>query len=286
MTDLDKYKGCPQWAKDIDPRGHGYPSYMDRAAERRQLDECIEATDETVDYLYNEFTPTTCDYQQGSRPLLEMIVEAVCADCATDVERATALVNWRRANYQHIGKCGLGTEEEILLGGYSMCHDASRCLIALCQVAGLGARIVIGLNDAEKGGHTLTEVHAAGKWSLFDPSPCVPFPYYKLPDGTLASAWDIRQDPAIPSRCTPEFESPLTGTVAGFFRNYRLANYSIEESTRNMALRFLRLIAAQKIVENYDYLGHVNHAPPSAHVDLDSIVEKWLGGTLGKGAAE
>jgi len=284
--ELEAYTGCPEWAKNIDPHCHGYPSYMDRAIERRQLDQCIEVTDETVDYLYNEFTPTTCAYQQGSRPLLEMIVDAVCADCSTDLQRATALVHWRRANYQHIGKCGLGTEEEILLGGYSMCHDASRCLITLCQVAGLGARMVVGLNDAERSGHTLTEVYAVGKWSLFDPSPCVPFPYYELPDGTLASGWDLRQDPTIPSRCTPEFESDLTGRVTGFFRNYRLANYSLEESTRNMALRFLRLITAQKIVDNYDYRGHLNHEPLSAYVDLDSIVGKWVSGTMGKGAAK
>ena len=282
MMNLDQYKGCPEWAKNVDPAAHGYPSYMDRAIERRQLDECIEATDETVEYLYNEFTPKTCDYPRGSRPLLEMIVDDVCADCDTDLERALALINWRRTNYQHVGKCGLGTEEEILLGGYSMCHDASRCFITLCQVAGLGARMIIGLHDEKKTGHTLTEAYVAGKWVIFDPSPGIPYAYYKLPDGTFANAWDIRQDPTIPSRCTPHVEESEIRDVSIYFRNYRLANYSLKESTRNVGLRFLRLITAKTIVDNYDYLGHVNHTPPSAFTDLDAILSKWLEGTVRK----
>lgn len=281
MLDLEKYKGLPQWAKDIDPHRHGYPSYLDRAIERVQLDEAIEAVGATRDYLYEEFTPTTTEYVKGTRPLLEQVVGAVCRGCKTDLERAKALIHWRRANYQHIGKCGLGTEEEILLGGYSMCHDASRCFIALCQVAGMGARMIIGLHDARKRGHTLTEIYVAGKWSVFDPSPGMPFPYYPLADGSLASAWEIRRDPKIPSRCKPEFKSDLTKTVGSFFHNYRLANYSLEESTRNMAMRFVRLIAAQKIVENYDYRGHLNHEPLASYTDLDATVGKWLKGTLG-----
>ena len=279
---LDAYTGLPDWCKNADPHRHTYTSYMPRAIERVQLDECIEAVEETVDYLYGEFTPTTCEYQRGTRPLLEAVVDAVCADCASDLDRGMALVQWRRANYQHVSRCGLGSEEEILLGGYSMCHDASRCLIALCQVAGLGARMVIGLNDETQNGHTFTEVYMRGRWSVLDPSPCVPFAFYQLPDGTLASAWEIRQDPTIPSRCEPELDSPLTARVGALFRNFRLANYSLEESTRNMARRFVRLITAQKIVENYDYVGHLNHQPPSAFVDLDDVVKAWLDGTLGE----
>jgi hypothetical protein len=278
--DLNRYKGLPRWAKEADPHRHAYSSYMDRAIERRQLDGAIEAVDATVDYLYGEFTPETCRYVSGTRPLLEMIVDTVCRGCKTDQERAVRLVRWRRANYQHVNKCGLGSEEEILLGGYSMCHDASRSLIALCQVAGMGARMIIGLNDKERSGHTLTEVFVSGKWSVFDPSPCIPFAFYRLPDGTLASAWDIRKDPEIPLRCKPEFASPRVGIVGSYFRNYRLANYSLEESTRNMAVRFLRLVAAQKIVENYDYTGHLNHPPLSAFADLDKMLRKWVRGTL------
>ena len=143
--DLEKFRGLPEWARNKDPHSHCYSSYMDRALEKGQLDQAVEAVDETVDALYGDFTPTTVEYQRGLRPLLERVVDEVCGDCNTDVEKAIALVRWRRANYQHIGKCGLGTEEEILLGGYSMCHDASRVLIALCQVAGIDRSKVLAI---------------------------------------------------------------------------------------------------------------------------------------------
>jgi pyruvate/2-oxoglutarate/acetoin dehydrogenase E1 component len=48
---------------------------MDRAMERKQLDECILAVAETAEYLYTEFTPTTCEYKRGTRPLLESVVK-------------------------------------------------------------------------------------------------------------------------------------------------------------------------------------------------------------------
>ena len=116
MENLERFKGMPEWAKHIDVHSHGYPSDMERAIERRHLDESIEATEETVDYLYGEFTPGTVRYERGTRPLLEMVVEAVCKDARSDVDRGKALVSWRRRNYTHVGKCGLGSEEEILLG--------------------------------------------------------------------------------------------------------------------------------------------------------------------------
>ncbi len=280
--DLERYRGLPQYAKDTDPRLHAYSSYTDRSIERAQLHDCYKVVEETCDYLYGEFTPTTTDYRKGTRPLLEMIVDKVCAGCADDRSKAMALVRWRRANITHLGKCGLGTEEEILLGGYSMCHDASRTLIALCQVAGMGARMIIGLNDENHNGHTLTEIFVDGAWALFDPSPGIAWPYYELPDGSLANGWDIKQDPTIPARCRGDFESKLDSSV--FFRDYRVANYSIEESTENMARRFLRLVTAFKALDNYDYTGHLTQTPIASFLDLDQSLESWLEDTLKKTA--
>ena len=280
--ELKKYTGCPQWVLVDDPHRHTYTSYMPRSVERKQLNECIEAVPETVDYLYNKFTPTTTNYVRGSRPMIEAVVDAVCAKCKTPREKAKALVRWRRANYQHVGKCGLGSEEEILLGGYSMCHDASRTMIVLAQVAGLGARMIIGLDNKAKSGHTLTEVYVGDQWAIMDPSPCIPFPYYEMPDGSMLNAWDIRQHPEKMKKCKPDYQSALIERLPGLFSNYRLANYTIEESTANMHRRFLRLVMAAKIVENYDYMGHMNHKPPSAYADLDKVFTDWLKGALEK----
>jgi len=281
--DLTRFKGLPDWAKAQDPRAHCYSSYTDRSIERLQLDEAVEANAETADYLYSDFTSPTVTYPRGTRPLLETIVERVCQDLETGRDRAIALVRWRRANYTHVPRCGLGTEEEIILGGYSMCHDASRTLIALCQVAGLGARMVIGLNAERKSGHTLAEVFVDGRWALFDPTPTLPWAFCRHRDGTFLSAWDLRQDSELLAQCETEFPVADPASIdryASFFSDYRLANYSLEESTRNMATRFLRLIAAQKIVENYDYQGHLSQKRLSAFTDLDAVVDDWLSATL------
>ena len=274
------YMGCPDFIKHIDPHTHGYPSYMERAIEREQLERSILACEATVDFLYKDYTPAKSDYAPGTRPLLEQIVNSVCANCHSDTETAKALVRWRRANIQHIGVCGLGTEEEILLGGYSMCHDASRTLVALCQVAGLNARLVIGLNEAKGGGHTLTEVCLDGHWAIFDPSACTPFAFLEEANGHLASCWDVHKDPSLPLRCKPEYDSPTIKNYGTYFADYRLINYPIAVSTRNMALRFLRMVAAQKIIQNYDYTGHLNQPALSSFVDLDQTVGQWVQGTL------
>ena len=282
-------KGMQEWARNEDPRRHCYTSYTDRSIEKRQLEEAIEVTEDNVDYLYGEeFTPTTVDYPQGTRPLLEMIVEKVCADCRTPREKAIALVNWRRLNITHIGKCGLGSEEEIILGGYSMCHDAARTMIILAQVAGLGARMVLGLNDEQERGHTLSEVHVGDGWAIMDPSPMLPWGYLETPEGRLLNAWDIRTNPELVGQCptTPgDWERVGQGLrnaamYADLFPNYRLTNYSLEDSTRFMALRFLRYVTAHKALDNYDYTGHLSSDPLSKFLDLDQTVEEWVEASL------
>ncbi len=278
---IDRFKGLPEWAKNVDPHSHAYPSYLNRAVEKRQLDEAVELNDTTAHYLYNNFTPTQTCYEPGTRPFLEQVVQHVCDGCDSDIERALRLVMWRRANYRHVPKCGLGTEEEILLGGYSMCHDASRCLITLCQVAGMGARMIIGLNDATRSGHTLTEIYAGGKWIVLDPSAPMPFAALQLPEGTFAGARDIQLDPSIPDRCRRDNDSSKVDNkeFAEFFTNCRLTNWSLEDSTKNMARRFVHMAAAMKVIENYDYIGHLEHQPIGAYADFDQLVTRWLNGT-------
>ena len=102
---LKKHMRPPDWVRYVDPHAHGYPSYMERAVERRQLDESIEALPATVGYLYSEFTPTTTAYPAGTRPLLEMIVDAVCDRSASDVDRALRLVTAHKivGNYDYLG---------------------------------------------------------------------------------------------------------------------------------------------------------------------------------------
>lgn len=280
--DLRPFMGMPDWVKQTDPRAHAWTSYLPRAMERRQLDDAIALTQETREYLYSDYTPSTCRYEPGTRPLLEAVVRHACEGCATDREKVIRLVTWRRANHTHVGKCGLGTEEEIILGGYSMCHDASRTLITLCHVAGLGARMVLGLNDKARNGHTLTEVFFDGQWALVDPSPTMPFAWCRTSDDRWLSAWDLQTEPQLVNRCEPFL--PVTGSrgvdwYANLFANTRLVNYSLEESSRFMALRFTRMVTAMKVVENYDYHGHLTNKPVGFYADLDELAQQWLQGT-------
>lgn len=283
----EREKGMPEWVHNGDPRSHCYTSYTERSLEKRQLEEAIEAIRDNVDYLYGEFTPVTVDYPEGTRPLLEMIVDKVCDGCKTPREKAIALVTWRRLNITHIGKCGLGSEEEIILGGYSMCHDAARTMTILAQVAGLGARMVLGLNDEQNRGHTLSEVYIGDRWAIMDPSPLVPWGYLEMSDGTLANAWDVRQNPEIYSQCAPtpgdwerKERTRRPEHYSQLFRNYRLTNYTLGDSTRFMALRFLRYVTAHKALDNYDYTGHLSSDLIAQFLDLDQSVKDWVEASL------
>ena len=51
---------------------------------------------ETSEFLYSHFTPTTVDYRQGSRPVLEATVEEVTADLVTEREKVLALLRYVR----------------------------------------------------------------------------------------------------------------------------------------------------------------------------------------------
>ncbi len=271
----------PDWVVNCDPSFHAFTSYTDRSMERDQLLRSIEVTPETVKYMYSEYSPEHVTYQRGTRPLLAQIVDKVCAGCVTDREKAIALVEWRRANYTHVGKCGLGSEEEITLGGYSMCHDASRSLIILAQVAGLGSRMVIGLNDAVETGHTLTEICVDGRWTVFDPSPTLPWGWLETTDGNLLSAWDIRQQPQLLAACPRHRESKMTDEYYGsLFANYRLVNYTLEESLAFMSLRFVRYATAAHALANYDYQGHLVQQRVGAFVNFEGSVDQWLEATL------
>ena len=146
----------------------------------------------------------------------------------------------------------------------------------------ISGRIVLGLNEASGMGHTLVEVYVAGKWTLADPSASMPFALLRQDDGFLASAWDVRCDCTIPWRCRTEFAASdkMVANYGLFFVDYRLVNFPLEVSNRYMARRFVRLITGEKILQNYDYKGHVNHPAVSSYIDLDEIATQWIAGTM------
>ncbi len=147
---------------------------------------------ETSDFLYSHFTPTTVDYRQGSRPVLEAKVEEVTADLVTEREKVLALLRYVRDIYQNPSDPGLpvmrgGTEEQLLESGPRWCEFQSRLLVALWQVAGFPARRIAHF----VGGHAVSEVFFEGKWAYID----IRGIYVLKPDGNFASTWEIWTHP-------------------------------------------------------------------------------------------
>lgn len=78
-----------------------------------------------------------------------------------------------------------------LLGvyGYGFCSHAAQALAVLAQEAGLPSRV-----RQARGRHVVAEIMIGGRWAVFDADGEA---YYVKPDGALASADDLRQDPGL-----------------------------------------------------------------------------------------
>lgn len=151
---------------------------------------------QTYDYLYGAFTPLRTRYTKGSRPALESVVSECTRDAATERERALALMRLCRDLYlKEPGRDFKtyvygGTEEQLLEKGEILCECLGRLYVALCEVAGIPARVV--MHDI--GGHITAEAFVDGSWAYIDPRLGV---YCVKPDGALASTLDLWQQPGL-----------------------------------------------------------------------------------------
>lgn len=62
------------------------------------------------------------------------------------------------------------TAEEALAGGKGVCQDYSHIMIALCQMAGIPARYVVGMLIGEGLSHAWVEIYHDGCWYALDPT--------------------------------------------------------------------------------------------------------------------
>ena len=153
----------------------------------------------TADYLYSRYTPTKVEYRQGSRPFLEKIVRKVTQGFKTDREKVFSLMRFVRDLSPNPERKDLfvgGTEEEIIKKQAWVCNEKARALIILWQIAGYPSRFI----GHHIGGHATTEVYLDGKWCYMD----VRGKYFFQPDGSLASAWEIIQNPLLITSQKPE----------------------------------------------------------------------------------
>ncbi len=158
--------------------------------------ELVVLCPQTEALLYGDFTPTKVRYQRGSRPELEQIVARVTEGCATDFQRALAIMRYcrdvrktapERTFSQYVYG---GTEEQLIAKPEILCETLSRLMVALCEVAGMPGRLVMHV----LGGHITTEILADGQWAYIDPRWGM---YFLKADGTPASVRELWRDPSI-----------------------------------------------------------------------------------------
>lgn len=205
------------------------------------LDEMIKLVPETAEYLYSDYTPLTVKYREGTRPYLEQVVKDAAGRTGTAI-KAKGLMDFCHnipSRFPIPGKStnsGFwttdttlfgGTEEELIKRGTEICTELSRVLCVLAQIAGMPARLVYLFDMERKNwGHGVTEIYvrtrSSSNWAIFDATSNV---CYSMPDGKLASAWDLRNNPDIVDKHSEHLKKPYVAST--FYRCCAITNYSI-----------------------------------------------------------
>jgi len=201
--------------------------HADGSVDRVLLENMISLLPETSAYLYREYTPIQVRYNSGSRPELERHVAEATARCRSDEERVSGIMKFCSELGEEVAEdpdamlVG-GTEEEIIRRGSDWCSDVARVGCALCQVAGIPARLVY-LADTRRAysGHAMIEAHRNGFWGASDAITAV---VYRCPNGRPASTWELQCHPQL---IEAHRKSSDPYARAGQFMNAAISNYFI-----------------------------------------------------------
>jgi len=165
-----------------------------QGVDRYHANQFIVFRPETTEYLYSDYTPTKVHYRTGLLPAFEKLAESVTQGCATDTERAVALLinGASRVKHPQVPPCGIQVsadrnldDEALLASGAGWCNEQARVFIRLCQVCGIPARIIQLFYSDGKSGHCIAEFLADGRWCMADATWFCVFPGE---DGQLLSA--------------------------------------------------------------------------------------------------
>lgn len=166
-----------------------YGKTVDGALSRWQVLLC----EQTVDYLYHDKIWQRTDYEKGSRPVLEDVVNTLIKSDITQFEKAFRIVRFCRDLYKKTdaeNPYDGGTEEELIEKGEHLCECLSRLCVALCEIVGIAGRIITHVG----GGHLTCELYVDGKWGYFDPRAGI---FFLKSDGNVASVYEILCNPEI-----------------------------------------------------------------------------------------
>ena len=199
---IEKYTGAEIPARIADEgMRHGFITNWHHMAanygegvDAQLLSEQILLCPETHDELY--LPPDPVRYVKGTRPAIERAAKEATKDAKSETECAIAVMRFTRdLHKKHTGWHPFfgGTEEVLIEKGEELCECVARLAVAMLEVLGIPARII----THTIGGHVTAEAYADGKWGYIDPRCGM---YALLPDGRLASLWELWQDPSILDR--------------------------------------------------------------------------------------
>ncbi len=163
---------------------------------------------QTAELLYSEMMVPKIRYVKGTRKRLEKIVSNLIANCSTTQEKALAIMRFcRDLKDKHTIKYGRGflfggTEEQLIEKGEDLCECLGRLFVALCEIAGIPARII--MHDIS--GHITAEAYIEGLWGYIDPKTGA---YFVKSDGRIASVWELMLDPSIMDKQPAEVKADL-----------------------------------------------------------------------------
>ncbi|MFM7375910.1 MAG: transglutaminase domain-containing protein, partial [Chthoniobacterales bacterium] len=123
---------------------------------------------------------------------LRELAERAVQSLADETQKATALWKAIVDGRRHDWPAHKEAEDPVkLLGvyGYGFCSHAAHALAALARESGMQARVLHA-----KGKHLVTEIMVDEKWAVFDADAET---HYPMPDGSLASAEDLRHNPNL-----------------------------------------------------------------------------------------
>jgi transglutaminase-like putative cysteine protease len=227
MVDLSLFQGTGQFGKAYQFMLE-HDTHAEGSVDRLLMTRMIRLCPETASYLYSEYTPTSVRYPGGLRPELEKRAVALVGDAASDESRLERLVGYTARLSTSVEEEDLdgmrfgGTEEAIIRRGSDWCTDVARVACALCQVAGLPARMVMLFNTAQAySGHTIIEAYRNGRWGAVDSSIAL---CYRDREGRPLPAWALMRRPDLVERHR-QIHPDAYYTEPGLFRGVALSNY-------------------------------------------------------------
>jgi hypothetical protein len=191
--------------------------------DRHLIDTQVLLSFDTHRHLYDRFTPAEPAYIRGSRPALEQAVAELTAGVRPGL--ATALVLTAAVSrLLPVAMDGGGdhSEEDVWRAGAATPLERARLLATMAQLAGIGSRICLLYRDAEPSFHAVCELRIMAAWSVFDP---LANQYFVLGHQPYASAWDIKQRPAIVDRHPAHGQKPTVDS--SFYRTVGIANIEL-----------------------------------------------------------